>query len=304
MKIDILRECVDLAETLNFTQTAKNHFITQPVLSKHVASLENEVGFQLFSRDKHAVCLTDKGALFVEEAHKVIQHYDDFLKRVLEIKNSSSDVLRVGYLLGASKLFMRDACACFEEANPVVGLHFFALENSEMLEAFAGDRIDVAISTSTVEYPIDEYKTDFLYEDRFCAVVLKGHPLAEKEFVRPDDFIGLNVVMPSNSSAPIEGKRIRNLFGSVADRVNCDDSLFDMNSIPMVLSRSDCAVVTMYHLRHYFSDPELQFVPFSDEEPGVDVILVWKRARESSFISSFCNCVKEAVSMNIEAINS
>ena len=44
MNIDNLRECVDLARTLSFTQTAQRYFITQPVLSKHVANVEQGVG--------------------------------------------------------------------------------------------------------------------------------------------------------------------------------------------------------------------------------------------------------------------
>ena len=47
MNIDNLRECVDLARTLSFTQTAQRYFITQPVLSKHVANVEKELGLSL-----------------------------------------------------------------------------------------------------------------------------------------------------------------------------------------------------------------------------------------------------------------
>ncbi len=52
MNIDNLRECVDLARTLSFTQTAQRYFITQPVLSKHVANVEKELGIEIFLRER------------------------------------------------------------------------------------------------------------------------------------------------------------------------------------------------------------------------------------------------------------
>ena len=48
MRIEYLQECIDLAKTLSFTQTAKNFYLTQSVLSKHIAQLETELGVTLF----------------------------------------------------------------------------------------------------------------------------------------------------------------------------------------------------------------------------------------------------------------
>ena len=52
MRIEHVEEFLDLADTLNFTRTAKRFFVTQPVLSKHIASLEQEIGGKLFDRDQ------------------------------------------------------------------------------------------------------------------------------------------------------------------------------------------------------------------------------------------------------------
>lgn len=50
-------ECaLELALTLNFGQAAENLYITQPTLSYHIKTLEDEIGFQLFER-------SGKGAL-------------------------------------------------------------------------------------------------------------------------------------------------------------------------------------------------------------------------------------------------
>ena len=68
MRISHLEECIDLANTLNFTKTAQNFYLTQPVLSKHISNLERELGIQIFVRDHHGVSLTEMGAMFVEDS--------------------------------------------------------------------------------------------------------------------------------------------------------------------------------------------------------------------------------------------
>ncbi len=60
-----------LAKRLNFTKAAADIFITQPSLSRNIVMLENELGFQLFHRSKHAVALTDLGKQFLPYAEAI-----------------------------------------------------------------------------------------------------------------------------------------------------------------------------------------------------------------------------------------
>ncbi|MDR0861570.1 MAG: LysR family transcriptional regulator, partial [Oscillospiraceae bacterium] len=50
-----------LAETLSFTQTARQMYVTQQAVSKCIAKLEDDVGFVLFRRTHHYVRLTPAG---------------------------------------------------------------------------------------------------------------------------------------------------------------------------------------------------------------------------------------------------
>jgi DNA-binding transcriptional LysR family regulator len=48
MDIEYLREFIILARYLNFTATAEMLHTTQPTLSRHISSIESEVGIKLF----------------------------------------------------------------------------------------------------------------------------------------------------------------------------------------------------------------------------------------------------------------
>ena len=61
MDIRGLRYFISAAECLNFTQAAKECFITQTAMSQHIANMEKELGFQLFRRNNRRVELTAAG---------------------------------------------------------------------------------------------------------------------------------------------------------------------------------------------------------------------------------------------------
>lgn len=52
-----------LCETLNFSKAAQLIHISQSVVSRHIAQMEEELGFPLFNRTKHSVALTDSGEI-------------------------------------------------------------------------------------------------------------------------------------------------------------------------------------------------------------------------------------------------
>lgn len=59
-----LEDFLALAETGNFSRAAKARFIAQPALSRHIRSLEEWVGVDLFDRSAHPVVLTPAGQRF------------------------------------------------------------------------------------------------------------------------------------------------------------------------------------------------------------------------------------------------
>ena len=65
VELNLLAEFVLLARYLNFSKTAQELNLTQPTLSRHIVQLEEELGMQLFRRDKQSVTLTEAGALFL-----------------------------------------------------------------------------------------------------------------------------------------------------------------------------------------------------------------------------------------------
>src|SRR2546423_13992174 len=56
-----LRAFAAVARQRSFSRAAQELYVTQPAISKHVASLEAELGTQLVIRDRRALALTPAG---------------------------------------------------------------------------------------------------------------------------------------------------------------------------------------------------------------------------------------------------
>ena len=68
MNTEQLRYFVSVARYRNFTETAREFYVTQPAVTHQISALEREVGARLFLRTTRNVSLTRAGELFLEDA--------------------------------------------------------------------------------------------------------------------------------------------------------------------------------------------------------------------------------------------
>ena len=63
---------ISVAHTLNFSQTAKKYYLTQPAVSHKIKMLEEELGASLLYREGHTVSLTEEGIMFLHYAMNIV----------------------------------------------------------------------------------------------------------------------------------------------------------------------------------------------------------------------------------------
>ena len=89
-------ECfVQVADSLNFRRAADELHLSQPTVSKQVASLEEELGGTLFARTTRDVALTSLGASFLPDAREILRMSYAAAER--SRKKASAVELAIGY---------------------------------------------------------------------------------------------------------------------------------------------------------------------------------------------------------------
>ena len=76
MTLNQLRYAIAISKENSLNDAAKKLFISQPSLTSAMHALEDEVGFDIFTRSKTGVSLTVRGAEFLGYAKSVIEQYE------------------------------------------------------------------------------------------------------------------------------------------------------------------------------------------------------------------------------------
>ena len=96
MEIRQLKYFLRVAETLNFSQAARELFITQSTLSQQILHLEQELSQQLFVRNSHEVILTEAGEMLLPMARDSVYMVDNCVQRIQELGQLLTGELNIG----------------------------------------------------------------------------------------------------------------------------------------------------------------------------------------------------------------
>lgn len=95
LTIKNLRTFFWLARLCNYHAVARQLGITQPAVTSRIASLEDELGIRLFSRDRQLVTLTPEGQDALRLCEGVLERVDDILMRYSGTADHAG-VVRIG----------------------------------------------------------------------------------------------------------------------------------------------------------------------------------------------------------------
>ncbi|HEY5783951.1 MAG TPA: LysR family transcriptional regulator [Microlunatus sp.] len=95
--IDQLRDFVAVAEELHFGRAADRLQVTQPPLSRQLQKLERTVGARLLERDNRKVALTAAGAVFLDEARRLLTQAEGAWAHTRRIEAGAAGTVRIGF---------------------------------------------------------------------------------------------------------------------------------------------------------------------------------------------------------------
>lgn len=286
MRIETLYEFTQLCTSLNFTETAKSFFISQSVLSNHIAQLEKELGVRLFIRDNRSVQVTEAGELFLESAHAIIDDYEQALSRIQLFRKGVSTLIRVGFLLGSFGSFLPLICRRYQIEHPEVEFAFSELDIGRMMNAVNNDRVDIGFTLFSHKLQGSEYECRCLYEDCYKLAVPKTHRLAGRTSIAMEDLADETVVAP----------RFNPERGTIADsvvflrnagvKVQRDPRITDAASLMASVVATNNVALAFDNLALY-GKGNLEFLPIKGEDLSVCAGPIWKRSNENEVIVNF-----------------
>ena len=172
-----LRYFVAVAGQLHFGRAAEDLHIAQPVLSRQIKALEDELKVQLFARDKRATELTPAGRQLLADAGPLLANADALRRRVARAARGTG-TFTIGFMPG---LIVTDAVRAMLGRHPQLTVNVLRTNWDDQTEVIHDGRADV----SYVRLPVDQRGLQIqpLLAEPRVAVLPDEHRLAGKATV-------------------------------------------------------------------------------------------------------------------------
>lgn len=176
-----LQYFVTVAEELHFGRAANRLQITQPALSKQIASLEKTLGVQLLFRTKRTVELTHAGQTFLQQAHQLLHQKETAIQLTRRTGDGDIGHLSIGFTPTATQTVLPALLRDFLQRYPKVDVDMIELATEAQVTALNQDEIDIAF----LHPPIDQrgLRVYSILKERFVTVLPPHHSLGHYDTV-------------------------------------------------------------------------------------------------------------------------
>ena len=183
MNIHELNYVLCIAKHQNMTKAARELYISQLTLSKHLGKLERELGIKLFNRVDNCYIPTYAGRRYMEYASRVLELTRNWEKELEDLRSLNDGELNVAFPLMRSSCMIPWILPAFRQLHPNIRLNFLE-ETYAIQERLLNDgRIDFAIFSGGDPNPKLEYEV--LGQEEILLAVAADNPLAKDAACAP-----------------------------------------------------------------------------------------------------------------------
>ena len=279
MDLDLrkVRYFVAVAEHLNFGRAAQALHIAQPVLSRQIRALEDELKVQLFDRDRRATRLTPAGEALLEDARSLLPAADAARRRVRAVAEGQR-TFTVGFMPG---LIVTSAVREFSRRHPDLSVEVLRTDWFNQTDVIRDGQVDLGY----LRLPADQHGLTIepLFSEPRVVVLPADHPLAGKDCVMVADLAGEHLLQD-----PDAVPEWRDLAVELRGR-RSNKGIPPLRTVEEKLEHVAAGhgiVVLPLSTATFYTRPDIRHVPVHDIPPN-QVCLGWDSSRDSARIREY-----------------
>jgi len=191
-----------VARRLNFTKAAKELFISQPAVTKHIHKLEQHFKVKLFDRSGARIQLTPAGSQLLQHTEELFAVYRNLEFAMNSLTSQHSGHLQLGGSMTAAPYIIPPILAAFHSRHPHVEVSLVTGNTGEIEQALEKKEIDLGIVEGHSRNRSIRY-TEYL-KDEIVLVSNPSHPLAKRQSIRPDELKQIPLLLREPGSGTLE----------------------------------------------------------------------------------------------------
>lgn len=185
---------IAVVEYNSFTEAAEKCFISQSAISQQIKSLENEIGVELFIREKRQFFLSEAGEYFYRNSKSILKQLENIKMETKRLGEDNEISLRIGYPKNLSLFELQQAISKFYNLYPEINISIESGTHEELFELLLNGCIDLKISEQRRAFNNDYYNYELKYSESYVEISDKN-PLSKKEFLEIEDLRDMSCIL-------------------------------------------------------------------------------------------------------------
>ena len=182
MNLQQIEYLLALDKHRSFTIAAAMMFVTQPALTIQIKNLEQELGVEIFDRNKKPIIPTEIGKELIEHARLLYRSTEKFKDIVTEFKADITGELKIGIIPTVAPYIVPRFVNNFMRKYPSINLIFREVISEDILVQLKDGTLDAGILVTP--FPMENTILFPLYYEKFYTYVSKEHPLSKRKKIR------------------------------------------------------------------------------------------------------------------------
>jgi DNA-binding transcriptional LysR family regulator len=174
MEMQQIRYFLAVCDKGSFTRAAQSTYVAQPSLTQAIKKLEDELGGELFSRERSGCRLTSLGRLVEPSLRQIFREAQTIKAEAIRFSHLNTVPLRIGVMTTIAAQHLSPFFADFQRERPHVELELVVDSESNLLKRLDDDGLDLVVSAPTSP-PAGHYQSLKLYEERYVVVFNDKH---------------------------------------------------------------------------------------------------------------------------------
>lgn len=275
LNIRHLRLLVALDDHRSVRRVAAYLNISQPAVSKTLASLETGLGVMLFHRRNTGIEPTMTGASLIRNARKVLSQLYDAQSELLDINQNRVGRLSLGILPVAALLLVPKLVSRIEEIASSATIKITEGTMTTLLPALRAGDIDLAIGLLPYGPLAAEFDSELLIEDPMVAATRQGHPLTRTADPTWEDLAKFPMVLPpgsANTRLPIDSILAAHRLTPSARRV---ETVSTMASVGTLQFTDSVAFIAQSLAQHFADLGVAAILPLEIPDVAIRMGMIW-----------------------------
>ncbi|HXJ17995.1 MAG TPA: LysR substrate-binding domain-containing protein [Candidatus Polarisedimenticolia bacterium] len=291
MELRLVRYFIAVAEYLNFSKAAEQLHIAQPPLSRQIRQLEDELGVQLFARNKRHVELTKAGRAFLEEARKLVVQAGHATEAARHAQKGESGLVKIGIASGLGGV-VSHVVVEHQKRYPAIDLQCKDIFSAHQNEALRKCDIDVGF----LRPPVDQVNLhcELLFEEKLVVILPKTHRLAKLKSLRLKDVADEPLIIFNRGFSSGLYDKILGLFnrrGLTPHLAVTHVEAHEEAGAIMVASGKAIFIGAGAIVTRSVAGIELASVELNEREAKIEVYVAWRKGEDSAAVFNLLDSV-------------